>query len=39
VADGMYSVIVKARKGTNATEASRAAVAPVQSCGCADGCQ
>ncbi|HEX7613244.1 MAG TPA: arsenite methyltransferase [Candidatus Limnocylindrales bacterium] len=46
VADRMYGVIVKARKGSTATEDGQTAnadgptaVAPVQSCGCNGACQ
>jgi SAM-dependent methyltransferase len=38
VADGMQSVIVKARKSADSTEAGPTPTAAVESCGCADGC-
>ena len=38
VADGMQSVIVKARKSADSTEAGPTPTAAAESCGCADGC-
>jgi SAM-dependent methyltransferase len=38
VADGMQSVIVKARKGTPATDTNATPMAAAESCGCGDGC-